>query len=171
VKVPKALCYSNQQIWLDAVLLKCQWKRLWSHFRYGMSQEAKFLNSWQEIAAYLGKGVRTVQRWEQLLGLPVKRPKKTGHGSVVVASTDELDQWLATGWEQRGIETNEKLRRSIDDHRRLRQTNRELTHGVARAVHSLKDEFEKFARAVSSAAKTTSTPTEKPIRSAGRKRS
>ena len=167
MKVPKALCYSNQQIWLDAVLLKCQWKRLWSHFRYGMSQEAKVLNSWQEIAAYLGKGVRTVQRWEQLLGLPVKRPKKTGHGSVVVASTDELDQWLLTGWAQRAIETNEKQRPSIDDYRRLHQTNRELTDGLARAVQSLKEEL---ARA-ESPGKTTSTPTKKPIRSAGRKRS
>ncbi len=29
------------------------------------------LNGWKEIAAHFGKGVRTVQRWEKALGLPV----------------------------------------------------------------------------------------------------
>ena len=31
------------------------------------------LDSWKEIAAYLGRGVRTVQRWEREEGLPVHR--------------------------------------------------------------------------------------------------
>ena len=31
------------------------------------------LNGWKEIAAFLGKGVRTVQRWEREQGLPVHR--------------------------------------------------------------------------------------------------
>jgi len=142
-------------------------KGLQSRLRHGMSHEAKVLHSWKEIAAYLGKGVRTVQRWEELFGLPVKRPKKTATKGTVVASTDELDQWLLTGWAQRAIETNEKQRPSIDDYRRLHQTNRELTDGLARAVQRLKEEL---ARA-ESPGKTTSTPTKKPIRSAGRKRS
>ena len=132
-----------------------------------MSHEAKVLHSWKEIAAYLGKGVRTVQRWEELFGLPVKRPTKTATKGTVVASTDELDQWLLTGWAQRAIETNEKQRPSIDDYRRLHQTNRELTDGLARAVQRLKEEL---ARA-ESPGKTTSIPTKKPIRSVGRKRS
>ena len=136
-------------------------------FRHGMSHEAKVLRSWKEIAAYLGKGVRTVQRWEELFGLPVKRPKETATKGTVVASTDELDQWLLTGWAQRAIETNEKQRPSIDDYRRLHQTNRELTDGLARAVQRLKEEL---ARA-ESPGKTTSIPTKKPIRSVGRKRS
>ena len=29
------------------------------------------LESWKEIAAYLGRDVRTAQRWERLGGLPV----------------------------------------------------------------------------------------------------
>jgi hypothetical protein len=29
------------------------------------------LNGWKEIAGFFGRGVRTVQRWEQQLGLPV----------------------------------------------------------------------------------------------------
>src|SRR4051812_33630088 len=31
------------------------------------------LQSWKEIAAYLKRGVRTVQRWERSHGLPVRR--------------------------------------------------------------------------------------------------
>ena len=52
----------------------------------------------------------------------------------------------------------------------LRQTNRELTHGLALAVQRLKDKSEELARAASPG-KTASAPTQKPIRSAGRKRS
>jgi hypothetical protein len=53
------------------------------------------LNSWKEIAAYLGRGVRTVQRYEHDLGLPVRRPRGTSR-SAVIALTDELDSWLRT---------------------------------------------------------------------------
>jgi len=109
-----------------------------------MGDKARVLNSWKEIAAYLGKGVRTVQRWEQTLGLPVKRPNGAGKDSVF-ASTDELDQWLAMGWAQRKIVTNETLAPSISEHRRLRQTNRELIDDVERAVRSLKSTFEELA--------------------------
>jgi phage terminase Nu1 subunit (DNA packaging protein) len=55
---------------------------------------APVLNSWKEIAAYMGRGVRTVQRWEQHLGLPVHRPQGKDR-SAVVAMREELDHWLA----------------------------------------------------------------------------
>ena len=51
------------------------------------------LNSWKEIAVYLGRGVRTVQRWEHDLGLPVRRPRGKSR-SAVIAMSDELDAWL-----------------------------------------------------------------------------
>jgi hypothetical protein len=51
------------------------------------------LNSWKEIAAYLGRGVRTVQRWEHDAALPVHRPKGKDR-SAVLALTNELDEWL-----------------------------------------------------------------------------
>src|SRR5215467_15698581 len=50
------------------------------------------LGSWKEIAAYLKKGVRTVQRWEAELGLPVHRPARASKG-VVIAYPSELDHW------------------------------------------------------------------------------
>jgi hypothetical protein len=55
--------------------------------------ERTILNSWKEIATYLGRGVRTVQRWEIDLGLPVRRPKGRDR-SAVLALTDEMDAWL-----------------------------------------------------------------------------
>ena len=55
--------------------------------------ERRILNSWKEIATYLGRGVRTVQRWEAQLGLPVHRPAGKDH-SAVLAFSSELDQWL-----------------------------------------------------------------------------
>lgn len=50
------------------------------------------LNGWKEIAAYFGKGVRTVQRWEKDLGLPVRR-FSTGRGEAVHALAAELEAW------------------------------------------------------------------------------
>jgi hypothetical protein len=50
------------------------------------------LNGWKEIANHLGRGVRTIQRWESL-GLPVRRPKRTDR-SAVCAFSEEIDEWL-----------------------------------------------------------------------------
>src|SRR5678809_669700 len=54
------------------------------------------LDSWKAIAAYLGRGVRTVQRWERDEGLPVHRLAHEKRGSVY-ARRPEVDAW----WESR----------------------------------------------------------------------
>jgi Tol biopolymer transport system component len=54
------------------------------------------LDSWKEIAAFLGRGIRTVQRWEREEGLPVHRLPHEKRGSVF-AYRDELSSW----WERR----------------------------------------------------------------------
>ena len=51
------------------------------------------LDSWKEIAAFLGRGERTVKRWEQERALPVRRLPGKAKGSVF-AFTDELTEWL-----------------------------------------------------------------------------
>lgn len=59
-----------------------------------LDQQQRHLSSWKQIAQYFGRGVRTVQRWEAALGLPVRRP----HGksrSTVMAIAGELDEWLS----------------------------------------------------------------------------
>jgi hypothetical protein len=51
------------------------------------------LTSWKEIATYLGKGVRTVQRYEAEFALPVRRPAGKNRTSVV-ALRSELEAWV-----------------------------------------------------------------------------
>lgn len=58
-----------------------------------VSATRQILNSWKEIACYMGRGVRTVQRYERLHGLPVRRPTRTDRSSVMSFS-DEIDVWL-----------------------------------------------------------------------------
>jgi Tol biopolymer transport system component len=54
------------------------------------------LDSWKEIASHLGRGVRTIQRWEREEGLPVHRLAHAKRGSVY-ADQGELNAW----WESR----------------------------------------------------------------------
>jgi Tol biopolymer transport system component len=54
------------------------------------------LDSWKEIASYLGRGIRTVQRWEREEGLPVHRLAHEKRGSIY-ARREELAAW----WESR----------------------------------------------------------------------
>ena len=60
--------------------------------------KARRLDSWKEIAAHLGRGIRTVQRWEREEGLPVHRLAHEKRGSVY-ARPEELAAW----WESRRL--------------------------------------------------------------------
>lgn len=50
------------------------------------------LESWKEIAAYLRRDVRTVQRWERSDGLPIRRHQRA-HRPIPYAYKAELDAW------------------------------------------------------------------------------
>src|SRR5882724_7731675 len=54
--------------------------------------QGRRLESWKEIAAYLGRDITTVRRWEKREGLPVHRLHHSRLGSVY-AYTTELDAW------------------------------------------------------------------------------
>ena len=56
------------------------------------SEAENRLDSWKEIAAYLGREVRTVQGWEKNEGLPIHRHQHARQGSVY-AFKSELDVW------------------------------------------------------------------------------
>jgi hypothetical protein len=58
------------------------------------NEQPKFLSGWKEVAAYLGKGVRTVQRYERNMSFPVRRPAGKPRGAVI-ANRAELDAWVA----------------------------------------------------------------------------
>jgi excisionase family DNA binding protein len=59
-----------------------------------MSQpNSERFDSWKEIAAYLGRDLRTVRRWEKDKGLPVHRVPG-GERRAVFAYRAEIDAWL-----------------------------------------------------------------------------
>ncbi len=58
----------------------------------GADAKRRRLESWKEIAAYLGRDVTTVRRWEKREGLPVRRLHHSKLGSVY-AYTTEVDAW------------------------------------------------------------------------------
>lgn len=72
----------------------------------------KALGSWKEIASYLGRTVRTVQRWERNEGLPVRRLNHRKRGSVV-ASREELDRWWNARTSKRLPESDPAPARSV----------------------------------------------------------
>jgi hypothetical protein len=51
------------------------------------------LDSWKEIAAYLGHALRTVRRWEKERALPIHRIPGAGRRAVY-ALRSEIDAWL-----------------------------------------------------------------------------
>jgi hypothetical protein len=57
--------------------------------------QPRTLSGWKNIANYLGKGVRTAQRYERKLALAVRRPASKTTGSVVAVKY-ELDAWVAS---------------------------------------------------------------------------
>ncbi len=50
------------------------------------------LRSWQQIAGYVGKGLRTVQRWEREIDFPVHRTGKDRR--TVLAYPEEINRWM-----------------------------------------------------------------------------
>jgi TolB-like protein/Flp pilus assembly protein TadD len=60
------------------------------------------LDSWKEIAVFLNRGVRTVQRWEATEGLPVRRHQHRKLGSVF-ALKSEVSAW----WKSRSADLDQ----------------------------------------------------------------
>jgi tetratricopeptide (TPR) repeat protein len=58
-------------------------------------EERRVLDSWKEIAAYLGRSVKTCRRWEHELGLPIHRLEESPKARVF-AYPEGLDQWIKT---------------------------------------------------------------------------
>lgn len=69
-------------------------EKIRAHRIWGVMSGQFRLDSWKEIARYLGRDVSTVIRWEQHRGLPVHRVPG-GRLPRVFAYTEELDEWLA----------------------------------------------------------------------------
>ena len=93
---------------------------------------ANALTSWKEIGQYLGKGVRTVQRWERDAALPVRRPANSSTRAFL-AFPEELDRWTRTRMKGPGASLIETLSEEVES---LRHETAELRSRVE-ALESL----------------------------------
>jgi hypothetical protein len=93
---------------------------------------SKYLCSWKEIANYMGKGVRTVQRYEAQFGLPIRRPAGKSRASVV-ATRAEIDAWVAAS----PLRETHRLLRSES---RLDPELKAIRDGI-REMHALREQM------------------------------
>lgn len=113
------------------------------------------LTCWKDIAKYMGKGVRTVQRWEQEFGLPVRRPLGSNK-KAVLARPQDLDAWVAlrcgsrrqAAWLDVPVASRKEpmtklvaLAAQIERSRQLRENNRELIKDVRCALMDLQTQI------------------------------
>ncbi len=110
----------------------------------GMSHDSQIFTSWKEIASYLGKGVRTVQRWEAQFGLPVQRPNARTKG-IVRASREDLDKWISTRWSSRSLRVEIPLtpKRPNPDAMPVALSGVDRTHHLRTENRRLLNELEK----------------------------
>ncbi|MBZ5566941.1 MAG: hypothetical protein LAN64_03730 [Acidobacteriia bacterium] len=108
--------------------------------------KAAVLNSWKEIAVYLDRGVRTVQRWEHDLKLPVHRPKGKDR-SAVLAFPVELDGWLMNTPIRNGgcVAVRAPAPELTQRARDLRMRSRLLVGNVHKSAESQRAKTEKLA--------------------------
>jgi len=92
------------------------------------------LNSWKEIASHLERGVRTVQRWESELGLPVRLTGRGKRGAVY-ALVSELDLWRVTSGAVVGKELDPGSERAagsaVEESRRLMSSVQSMVQSVS----------------------------------------
>jgi hypothetical protein len=87
------------------------------------------LQSWKEIALELNRGVRTVQRWERDLKMPVRRIG-TGPRSPVFAFKSELHRWLRSSTGMRAGRTQGTLHNTQRNGERRAKPNAELLQAL-----------------------------------------
>jgi hypothetical protein len=113
-----------------------------------LSPKPPVFTSWKEIAAHFGKGVRTVQRWEATLGLPVRRPQGSSCKNIVIATQTDLDTWLHTQWKpstprvKSAIKNfhdseREKLKLRLQKFHELKTQNLQLQRQIQNTVRDL----------------------------------
>jgi hypothetical protein len=108
----------------------------------GESMKPPVLTSWKEIAAYFGKGVRTVQRWEVTLGLPVRRPQGSASRNIVMATRSELDAWLETQWKAAARDEApppELIKRKVEEFQNRLKTFQQLKEHNLQLQREMKD--------------------------------
>jgi hypothetical protein len=110
----------------------------------------QFLSGWKEIANYLRKSTRTVQRYEHQIGLPVRRPVRKPRGAVI-ATKAELDGWVKAspirevfGLPGRNVKEQFRsstisLKHAVAEMTALRDQMHELRADMRRSLHVLRE--------------------------------
>ena len=110
-----------------------------------LGPEKDRLDSWKEIAMYLRREVRTVQRWEKREGLPIHRQIHE-KASSVCAFKHEIDAWLhsrnrtasgSTPKEERSEHAAQSLNPTLLASARMRAKSRSRLQPAAAGVGSL----------------------------------
>jgi hypothetical protein len=106
----------------------------------------EIISGWKDIANYLQKGVRTVQRYEREIGLPVRRPAGRSTGSVM-ATKAELDGWVAASPIRNAFQLPQtpvdnaaplrEFRQHVTELHRLREETKELRAAVRTSLELL----------------------------------
>jgi hypothetical protein len=110
------------------------------------SSQLEILSGWKQIANHLGRGVRTVQRYERELGLPIRRPAGKSGGSVI-ATAGELDAWVTASPIREQFELTrsgansemlQQLRRNVEEMVRLWRETQEARQAVSQSLELLR---------------------------------
>ena len=112
----------------------------------------EILSGWKTIARHLGMGVRTVQRYEREMGLPIRRPAGKMRGAVL-ATRSELDAWisaspiresflLAKEAEASVDQGMDAIKRGVEEMRVLRDQMTALRSEVRNSMRSLRDSIQ-----------------------------
>src|SRR5215471_18609751 len=137
------------------------------------TEHPAIISGWKSIANYLGKGVRTVQRYERELRLPVRRPAGKSTGSVV-ATKAELDAWVMASpvaevlrlylpAAENGTALKE-FKQHIRELHRLREETAELRKGLHTSLESLRSNLRSNLLPQTSAVlEQSSKPRAKPV--------
>jgi hypothetical protein len=96
--------------------------------------QTEVFSGWKDIAAYLGKGVRTVQRYERELNLPVRRPAGKSVGAVI-ATKAELDGWITAAPLHKVFQLSRAGTTAIDTRASLDELHRQVAE-----MHRLRQE-------------------------------
>ena len=106
----------------------------------------EILSGWKEIANHLGKGIRTIQRYERIFGLPIRRPAGKS-GASVIATKAELDAWVSARPLREAFRLPEhsagtatllaEFRRNVQEMHRLREESAEQRAEVKASLERL----------------------------------
>ena len=116
--------------------------------------QAAVLTSWKEIARYVGRGVRTVQRWEQDFGFPVRRPFGS-RKKAILARRSDIDSWVAIRCstadrysrapaDSGNLQSGASLAAELETFRMLRLEQAELRAGLRDAIRSLHESIAQY---------------------------